>query len=115
MIHAKVYGAILAVLMLLFCGMLADRLFRGHSAIGLGDLKAISRVLPSADPGMDNSARYIRHWAHSTPGAAFPDYPGQPDYLPSGMMWPPPPFFVGSAPQGPLFQVVESADEGAGK
>jgi len=64
---------------------------------------------------MDNSARYIRHWGLSTPGSAFPDYPGQPDYLPSGMMWPPPPFFAGSAPQKPLFPHLGSPGEGVGR
>ncbi|MBI5250175.1 MAG: hypothetical protein HY912_11835 [Desulfomonile tiedjei] len=113
MIRAKVYGAILAVLMVLFCGILVDSRFRGHSAVRLRDLRAVSKVVPSADPGMDNSARYIRHLGLSTPGSAFPDYPGQPDYLPSGMMWPPPPFFVGSAPQGQLFRAEESTTEGA--
>ncbi len=99
--------------MVLFCGILADSLFRSHSANLQGDLTAISKVLPSADPGIDNSARYIRHWGLSTPGSAFPDYPGQPDYLPSGMMWPPPSSFVGSAPQGPLFQPGKSTNKGA--
>lgn len=115
MIHAKVYGVILVFLLLLLVATLLDSRVRGHSATRLEYLKAISKVLPSADHGTDNSARYIRHWGLSTPGSAFPDYPGQPDYLPSGMMWPPPPFFVGLAPQGPLFQSGESAEKEAGR
>jgi hypothetical protein len=110
--HAKVYGAILAVLLVLFCGVLADSRFRGQAPVRMRELKAISVLIPSADPGMDNSARYIRHLGLSTPGSAFPDFPGQPDYLPSGMMWPPPPRFEGAAPQGPAFGVVAvSPDE----
>lgn len=96
----------------MFFGMIADSQFRCRSSTGLQDLRAISEVLPSADPGMDNSARYIRHLGLSTPGSAFPDYPGQPDYLPSGMMWPPPSHFVGTTTREPLFQSSESSSEG---
>lgn len=115
MLHAKVYSAILAFLLLCFGAVLLDSRERGHSARRLQDLAAISKALPSADPGMDNSARYIRHLGLSTPGSAFPDYPGQPDYLPSGMMWPPPLFFAGSAPQIPLFKRQDSSFGGISK
>lgn len=114
MIHAKVYGAALAFLLLLFGAILVDSRIRGHSTTRLDDLRAISSVIPSADPGMDNSARYIRHLGLSTPGSAFPDYPGQPDYLPSGMMWPPPPF-VGLASPLPLSEPAGLRNEGAGR
>ncbi len=95
MLYLKIYLAILAVLVALFLGAIVDSLRRTGSEALLRDLKAISRVLPSADPGVNNSARYIRHLGLSTPASAFPDYPGQPDYLPSGMMWPPLRTFVG--------------------
>lgn len=95
--HLKLYISILAVLVVLLAGIIMDSLFRGHSEEGLRVLKTISALLPSADPGMNNSARYIRHLGLSTPGSAFPDYPGQPDYLPAGMMWPPPNFGDGIA------------------
>ncbi len=52
-------------------------------------LKAISRVIPSADPGVVNSARYIRHYSITYPTSAFPDFPAEMDYLPSGMFFPP--------------------------
>lgn len=90
--HLKIYISVLTVLMALFAGIIMDSLFRGHSQERLRILKTISALLPSADPGMNNSARYIRHLGLSTPGSAFPDFPGQPDYLPAGMMWPPPDF-----------------------
>lgn len=93
--HLKLYISILAVLVALLAGIIMDSLFRGHSEERLRILKTISPLLPSADPGMNNSARYIRHLGLSTPGSAFPDYPGQPDYLPAGMMWPPPGFWDG--------------------
>ncbi|MEW6139897.1 MAG: hypothetical protein AB1733_16865 [Thermodesulfobacteriota bacterium] len=87
--------AILGALVALFLGAIVDSLRRNGSDALLRDLKAVSYLLPSADPGMNNSARYIRHLGLSTPASAFPDYPGQPDYLPSGMMWPPLCTFVG--------------------
>jgi hypothetical protein len=86
---------ILAVLVALFAGAIVDSRFRGQADARLRDLRTISPLLPSADPGMNNSARYIRHLGLSIPGSAFPDYPGQPDYLPAGMMWPPPRFWAG--------------------
>ncbi len=52
-------------------------------------LKIISKILPSADPGVVNSARYIRHYSITYPTSAFPDFPGEMDYLPSGMFFPP--------------------------
>ena len=52
-------------------------------------LKAISKVIPSADPGVVNSARYIRHYSITYPTSAFPDFPAEIDYLPSGMFFPP--------------------------
>lgn len=95
MLYLKIYLAILAILVAFFLGAIVDSLRRNGSEALLTDLKAISRLLPSPDPGMNNSARYIRHLGLSTPASAFPDYPGQPDYLPSGMMWPPLHTFVG--------------------
>jgi hypothetical protein len=95
LIYLKVYLTTLVVLVALFSGAIMDSHIRGHSAGSLRDLRVISPLLPSADPGMNNSARYIRHLSLSTPGSAFPDFPGQPDYLPAGMMWPPPRQFVG--------------------
>ena len=95
MVHLKVYLIVLTVLVALFgAAILHSRLchFSGGEATAL---KTISPVLPSADPGMDNSARYIRHLGLSTPGSAFPDYPGQLDYLPAGVAWPPPLQFTG--------------------
>jgi hypothetical protein len=86
---------IMAVLVALFAGAIMDSRLRGHTDARLRDLRTISPLLPSADPGMNNSARYIRHLGLSAPGSAFPDYPGQPDYLPAGMMWPPPRFWNG--------------------
>lgn len=93
--HLNAYTVILAVLAALFAGVIMDSRFRGHTGARLRDLRTISPLLPSADPGMNNSARYIRHLGLSIPGSAFPDYPGQPDYLPAGMMWPPPRFWTG--------------------
>lgn len=52
-------------------------------------LMAISKVIPSADPGVVNSARYIRHYSITYPTSAFPDFPAEMDYLPSGMFFPP--------------------------
>jgi len=110
LIYAKVYGATLAVLMVLFAGIIVDSRLRGPAASQLRDLRALSSVLPSADPGMDNSARYIRHLALSTPGSAFPDYPGQPDYLPAGIMRPPPLHFLGLSPDTGLLQPAAATD-----
>lgn len=109
----KIYGIILVVLLAFFFEVLVDSRFRGHTATLLQNLKAVSAVLPSPDPGMDTSARYVRHLGLSTPGSAFPDYPGQPDYLPAGMMWPPPILFEGSPPQKPIFHPMESIRGGA--
>jgi hypothetical protein len=95
LIYLKAYLTMLAVLAVLFAAAIIDSSIRGHPAANLKDLRIISPLLPSADPGMNNSARYIRHLGLSTPGSAFPDFPGQPDYLPAGMMWPPPLLFVG--------------------
>jgi hypothetical protein len=95
--HLKIYLSILAILVALLAGAIVDSSLRGHSKARLRDLQRIAALLPSADPGMNNSARYIRHLGLSTPGSAFPDFPGQPDYLPAGMMWPPPPFATGMA------------------
>ena len=90
--YLKIYMSILAVLAALLFGAVMDSRIRGNSEARLRELRTISPLLPSADPGMNNSARYIRHLGLSTPGSAFPDFPGQPDYLPAGMMWPPPRF-----------------------
>ncbi len=102
MFHLKVYLVILAGLVALFLGAIMDSRFSGHSGAGPEDLRAVSPLLPSADPGMNNSARYIRHLGLSTPGSAFPDFPAQPDYLPAGMMWPPPLTFVGLDDKPPM-------------
>jgi hypothetical protein len=99
--HLKRYISVLAVLVALFAGIIMDSLFRGHSEERPRIFKLISVLLPSADPGMNNSARSIRHLGLSTPGSAFPDYPGQPDYLPAGMMWPPPGFWDGIPEKAP--------------
>jgi hypothetical protein len=112
--HLKIYISILAVLAALFTGIIMDSLFRGHSEERLRILKTISSLLPSADPGINNSARYIRHLGLSTPGSAFPDYPGQPDYLPAGMMWPPPRFFGdGITEKAPSPPMVFGGKEGS--
>jgi hypothetical protein len=95
LIYLKVYLTMLVVLVTLFAWAIMDSFICQHSAANLKDLRTISPLLPSADPGVNNSARYIRHLSLSTPGSAFPDFPGQPDYLPAGMMWPPPRMFVG--------------------
>lgn len=102
MVHLKVYLLILAVLVALFFGAITDSHLRDTSGTAMSDLRTISRLLPSADPGIDNSARYIRHLGLSTPGSAFPDFPGEPDYLPSGMMWPPLSTFVGLTERPPI-------------
>lgn len=102
MLHLKLYVLMLIVLVALFLGAIMDSRFSGESNATLRDLKIISPLLPSADPGINNSARYIRHLGLSTPGSAFPDFPGQPDYLPSGMMWPPPRTFVGLTNRLPI-------------
>lgn len=102
MLHFRVYALILIVLVALFLGAIVDIHFRNSSNLALRDLKSISPLLPSADTGINNSARYIRHLGLSTPASAFPDYPGQPDYLPSGMMWPPPVTFPGLADKLPI-------------
>ena len=106
MLHLKVYMAILAVLVALFVGAIMDSHIRGRSRERLRDLRIISPLLPSADPAINNSARYIRHLGLSTPGSAFPDFPGQPDYLPAGMTWPPPRFFVGITGKVPLTTAI---------
>jgi hypothetical protein len=90
--YLKIYMSMLAVLAALLSGAVMDSRIRANTETRLRDLRTVSPLLPSADPGMNNSARYIRHLGLSTPGSAFPDYPGQPDYLPAGMMWPPPDF-----------------------
>ncbi len=90
--HLKTYCALVAVLVALFVGALVDSQLRCFPANTARRLKCISPLLPSADPGLNNSARYIRHLGLATPGSAFTDYPGQPDYLPSGMAWAPPDF-----------------------
>jgi len=102
---------ILAVLVVLFLGTIMDSRFRGLSGARLRDLQATSPLLPSADPGMNNSARYIRHLGLSTPGSAFPDFPAQPDYLPAGMMWPPPSLFVGLTGKPPIAGTVSAGRE----
>jgi hypothetical protein len=102
LLHLKVYVLTLVVLVALFLGAIMDSHLRDTSGKAVRDLRAISRLLPSADPGIDNSARYIRHLGLSTPGSAFPDFPGQPDYLPSGMMWPPLRTFVGLTRRPPI-------------
>ncbi|MFC1834851.1 hypothetical protein ACFL2Q_08970 [Thermodesulfobacteriota bacterium] len=102
MIHLKFYMVILAVLVALFVGVITDSLIRSRSASVEKRLWTISPLLPSADPGMNNSARYIRYLGLSTPASAFPDFPGQPDYLPAGMMWPPPKEFVGLTDRPPI-------------
>jgi hypothetical protein len=98
--HLKIYLSILAVLVALLAGAILDSYLRGDTEARLEDLQRIAPLLPSADPGMNNSARYIRHLGLSTPGSAFPDFPAQPDYLPAGMMWPPPRFADGMANNG---------------
>ncbi len=102
MLHLRVYVLMLIVLVALFLGAIMDSRFSGKSNSTLRDLKTVSPLLPSADPGINNSARYIRHLGLSTPGSAFPDFPGQPDYLPSGMMWPPLGTFVGFTNRPPI-------------
>jgi len=52
-------------------------------------LKVLNKILPSADPGVVNSARYLRHYSITYPTSAFPDYPCEMDYLPSGIFFPP--------------------------
>jgi hypothetical protein len=111
LIHLKAYVIILAVLVALFFGAIVDSLVRHRSPATLRGLAVLSPLLPSADPGISNSARYIRHLGLSTPASPFPDYPGQADYLPAGMMWPPPEVFVGLNRPFPL---IESARDGRG-
>ena len=112
MLHLKIYLVILTVLTALFLGAVGDSQVRGFSEGRLRVLQMVSPLLPSADPGMNNSARYIRHLGLSTPGSAFSDFPGQPDYLPVGMMWPPPSSFVGmSRKAGRAGNVNEEASE----
>lgn len=102
MIHLKVYIAGLAVLTALFLGTIINSWVDRHDEARLKKLRILSPLLPSVDPGVNNSARYIRHLGLSTPGSAFPDFPGQPDYLPAGMMWPPPRVFIGITAQSPM-------------
>lgn len=90
MIHIKVYSLVLVALLALFGATLLHNRISEPSPDELRPLENVSPLLPSADPGMDTSARYVRHLGLSTPGSAFPDFPAQPDYLPAGIMWPPP-------------------------
>lgn len=102
---------ILAVLAALFFGAIADSRVRGHFNASVDNLRILSFLLPSADPGMNNSARYIRHLGLCTPGSAFPDFPGQPDYLPAGMMWPPPRSFIGITAKVPMTTAIPNGKE----
>lgn len=86
------YFAVMAVLIGLFGIAVLDSTLRNHSNQYLKPLKDISTFLPSADVGMDNSARYVRHLGLATSASAFADFPGQPDYLPAGMVCAPPNF-----------------------
>jgi hypothetical protein len=90
LVHLKIYSLILFVLLALFgATMLHSKLStRAHDE--RLPLKNVAPLLPSADPGMDTSARYVRHLGLSVPGSAFSEFPGQPDFLPAGMTWPPP-------------------------
>lgn len=90
--HLKTYTIILAFLLSLFFGIIIDSRTGGYTETQQKNLYRLFSILPSADPGINNTARYIRHLGLSTAGSAFPDFPGQPDYLPGGMMIPPPPF-----------------------
>jgi len=83
----KIYGVVLAVLLLLFGGVVLHGWMGNGSSIR--QLRAARSFLPSGDPGMNTSARYVRHLALTYPGSPFPDFPGQPDYLPAGMAWAP--------------------------
>lgn len=95
MIHLRIYAAVLVVLTAFLGAAIIHSRVNRPQAHALTALKTVSPLLPSADPGMDNSARYIRHLGLSTPGSAFPDYPAQPDYMLSGLTWPPPLPFLG--------------------
>jgi len=82
----------MAVLTGLFGLAVLDSTQRSVSEVYLKPLEDISPFLPSADVGIDNSARYVRHLGLATPASAFADFPGQPDYLPAGMVCAPPNF-----------------------
>lgn len=87
----KVLGAILLILLgawALFLGWW----WQDQQALARREaqLAVLIPGLPSADPGMVNAARYLRHYGLAFASSAFPDFPGQRDYLPSGMFWPPP-------------------------
>ncbi len=87
--HAKSYLMILGILLLLASSAIIDNELRGGVGIDRlkHDLKELSPLMVSADTAVNNSARYIRHRSLSYPGSAFPDFPGQMDYLPAGMAW----------------------------
>lgn len=91
MTHLKIYAVVLAGLLLFLLGAGLDSWIRGGN-FSPDRLKAVSVFLTSPDPAMNTSARYIRHLSLTYPGSPFPDFPGQPDYLPAGMAWAPPHF-----------------------
>ncbi len=88
--YIRIYAAVLGILFLLLGGAFLHAWVK--EGIPLNRLRAARSFLPSGDPGMNTSARYIRHLALSYPGSPFPDFPGQSDYLPAGMAWAPPHF-----------------------
>ncbi|HET56988.1 MAG TPA: hypothetical protein ENN35_00925 [Deltaproteobacteria bacterium] len=89
MIYIKVYLTVLGMLVLMAVGIIVDNGIRGTIEINRlkGDLRVLAPLMMTADTAVNNSARYIRHRSLTYPGSPFPDYPGQPDYLPSGMAW----------------------------
>ncbi len=68
------------------------------AAAGSDTVSTLAEILPSPDTGIDNASRYIRHLGLSTFQSAFPDFPGQIDYLPEGMTWPPPEIIINRKP-----------------
>ena len=92
--YLRVYAVIMASLIALFAGVILHGKLVGRASRGKIEaaLQGMSPLLMSPDPGLNNSARYIRHLVLSYPGAAFPDFPAQQDYLPAGMVWAPPGF-----------------------
>lgn len=92
MVHLKIYFIILGLLISFIAGIFIDSRVRGEIEKQRVNLRKIVPIMMCSDLAMENSARYIRHLPLSYPGSAFPDYPGQSDYLPSGMAYPPPDF-----------------------
>ncbi|MCK9262351.1 MAG: hypothetical protein WDA72_01965 [Desulfomonilia bacterium] len=87
--HVKSYLVILGILLMLALSAVMDNGLRGGAGFDRlkHDLKELAPLMVSADVAVNNSARYIRHRSLTYPGSAFPDFPGQRDYLPAGMAW----------------------------